>query len=298
MADKSELLEMAKALYQFKATIAKTLSFRDGEHFLIYQASTKQRNWWQVINNKAQVGYVPSNYVVSVQVAPNVVIKFIDECVSVLRKESDKAGGVLSNDRQELLLKLVEKKGKIERNLEEMEEAPQPPDFMGSPTSCSSASRISPPLMFHQPVRPAQSAPVVSDARDDILIVEKIVERFEKNEKKTPEKPKKPEKIIITQKPAVPPKNDIKIEKHEKREKVEKHERTEKVVENPEPKKIVSEIKGQVGPSLAEARKSITSISSEIEEIRNFSRKNSSQDNEVINEETVYHLVEQVNFTL
>lgn len=279
MADKSELLEMAKALYQFKATIAKTLSFRDGEHFIIYQASTKQRNWWQVINNKAQVGYVPSNYVISVQVSPNSVIKFIDECIAVLRKESDKADGCLSNDRQELLLKLIERKERVEKSLIEKEEAPQPPDFLGSPTSCSSASRISPPLILHshQPVRPAQSAPVISETKDEILRVEK----FEKLEKIPPNIPKKPEKILLSPKPAIPPKSEPKIE-------------------NTEVQKTVSQISGQVGPTLAESRKSISSISSEIEErieeIRNLNlrRKSSSHDNEVINEETVYQLVEQV----
>lgn len=63
-----EHYEMLKALYDFEATFAKTLSFREGDHFIFHQTNTKQRNWWQVVNNKAQVGYIPSNYVTTVKV--------------------------------------------------------------------------------------------------------------------------------------------------------------------------------------------------------------------------------------
>jgi hypothetical protein len=64
----SELFEILKALYDFKATFAKTLSFRENDIFILHQVNTKQRNWWQVVNSKGQVGYVPSNYVTAVQV--------------------------------------------------------------------------------------------------------------------------------------------------------------------------------------------------------------------------------------
>lgn len=59
---------MLKALYDFKATFAKTLSFQESDMFILYQANTKQRNWWQVVNSNGQVGYVPSNYVTTIQV--------------------------------------------------------------------------------------------------------------------------------------------------------------------------------------------------------------------------------------
>ncbi|KAL0271998.1 UNVERIFIED_CONTAM: hypothetical protein PYX00_005141 [Menopon gallinae] len=107
MVEKGDHLEMAKALYQFKATIAKTLSFREGEYFIIYEPTTKQRNWWQVINSKAQVGYVPSNYVMSMKVSPEYLCRFIDDCISVLRRERDESDGCLPSERQEVLLKLL-----------------------------------------------------------------------------------------------------------------------------------------------------------------------------------------------
>lgn len=59
---------MLKALYDFKATFAKTLSFRENEHFILHQTNTKQRNWWQVVNSMGQLGYIPSNYVTTVKV--------------------------------------------------------------------------------------------------------------------------------------------------------------------------------------------------------------------------------------
>jgi len=51
----SGLLEVARALYPFTATVPKTLSFREHEQFLIYHPSTKEKNWWQVVNTRAQV---------------------------------------------------------------------------------------------------------------------------------------------------------------------------------------------------------------------------------------------------
>lgn len=60
---------MLKALFDFEATLVKTLSFTEGEFFYLHQHSTKQRNWWHVINRKGQVGFVPSNYVAVVKVS-------------------------------------------------------------------------------------------------------------------------------------------------------------------------------------------------------------------------------------
>jgi hypothetical protein len=66
---------MLKALYNFKATFAKTLSFQENDIFILHQVNTKQRNWWQVVNSMGQVGYVPSNYVTTIQVKDTLVVK-------------------------------------------------------------------------------------------------------------------------------------------------------------------------------------------------------------------------------
>ncbi|CAH2073694.1 unnamed protein product, partial [Iphiclides podalirius] len=59
--------DMLKALYDFEATLAKTLSFTEGEFFYLQQTNSKQRNWWHVVNRKGHVGFVPSNYVASIK---------------------------------------------------------------------------------------------------------------------------------------------------------------------------------------------------------------------------------------
>nr|CAD7403582.1 unnamed protein product [Timema cristinae]CAD7430086.1 unnamed protein product [Timema monikensis] len=69
MGDNEEgKFEMLKAMYDFKATFAKTLSFHENDIFILHHANTKNRNWWQVVNSLGQVGYVPSNYVTPVKV--------------------------------------------------------------------------------------------------------------------------------------------------------------------------------------------------------------------------------------
>jgi len=73
--------EMVKALYDFKTTFAKTLSFRQGEYFILLQRDIKQKNWWQVVNKDGYLGYIPSNYVMPIKVqshlSRNISIKSI-----------------------------------------------------------------------------------------------------------------------------------------------------------------------------------------------------------------------------
>ncbi|XP_067013457.2 NCK-interacting protein with SH3 domain isoform X2 [Anabrus simplex] len=102
--------EMLKAMYDFKATFAKTLSFKENDLFILHHANTKQRNWWQVINSKGQVGYVPSNYVTVIQVSPQFLVEFLERCLESLREESARSGDCLPPDRQELLLRLLERR--------------------------------------------------------------------------------------------------------------------------------------------------------------------------------------------
>lgn len=59
---------MLKALYDFQAVYPKTISFDEGEHFILYQTSARQRNWWQVVSMKGAIGFVPSNYVMKIKV--------------------------------------------------------------------------------------------------------------------------------------------------------------------------------------------------------------------------------------
>ncbi|XP_011500220.1 PREDICTED: NCK-interacting protein with SH3 domain isoform X2 [Ceratosolen solmsi marchali] len=129
-----ENYEMLKALYDFKATFAKTLSFRENEHFVLYQSQTKERNWWQVVNSEGQVGYIPSNYVTTIKVHPQFLIDFLDNATECLRANGDKPNVSPNMDKQDLLLRLIEKKHQAELGRRPKKQAPLPPDF-GSTTS-------------------------------------------------------------------------------------------------------------------------------------------------------------------
>lgn len=64
----AESFEMLKALYDFTAVYPKTISFDEGEYFILHQTSARQRNWWQVVSMKGNIGFVPSNYVMKLKV--------------------------------------------------------------------------------------------------------------------------------------------------------------------------------------------------------------------------------------
>jgi hypothetical protein len=124
---------MLKALYDFKATFSKTLSFQENEHFVLYQSHTKEKNWWQVVNSNGQVGYIPSNYVTTIKVHPQFLIDFLDNATEILRTNSDKYNVSPNIDKQDLLLRLLEKKHQAELGRRPKKQAPLPPDF-GSTT--------------------------------------------------------------------------------------------------------------------------------------------------------------------
>ncbi|XP_053981640.1 NCK-interacting protein with SH3 domain [Hylaeus anthracinus] len=124
-----ENYEMLKALYDFKATFAKTLSFQEGDYFILYQTNTKQRNWWQVVNRDGLIGYIPSNYVTTVKVPSQTLIQFLEDCIANVKTETKKQTGSLQLDKQDLLLRLIEKKRQAESNKKTKKQAPMPPDF-------------------------------------------------------------------------------------------------------------------------------------------------------------------------
>ena len=124
--------EMLKALYDFKATFAKTISFQKGDYFVLYQTSTKQKNWWQVVNRDGLIGYIPSNYVSTVKVSCQVFVEYLEDCIENVKAETKKQTGSLLLDKQDLLLKLIEKKRQAESHRKAKKQAPMPPDFASS----------------------------------------------------------------------------------------------------------------------------------------------------------------------
>ncbi|KAJ2952666.1 hypothetical protein O0L34_g7004 [Tuta absoluta] len=116
--------EMLKALYDFDATLAKTLSFTEGEYFFLHQTNTKQRNWWHVVNRKGQVGFVPSNYVATIKVEPEFFLTFLNDCLKSLNDTG------MASQKQDLVSRLNEKKKQIQSCLKRQAKkppAPKPP---------------------------------------------------------------------------------------------------------------------------------------------------------------------------
>ena len=100
---------MLKALYDFNATFAKTLTFQENDHFIFYHNHSKKKNWWQVVNAKGQVGYIPSNYITLIKVHPQFLINFLDDAINYLLNNNDKQN-CSSVDKRELIQKLIEKR--------------------------------------------------------------------------------------------------------------------------------------------------------------------------------------------
>lgn len=104
---------MLHSLYDFKATYAKTLSFKTNEYFILHQTNTKHKNWWEVINERGEMGFIPSNYVENVTVNPSFYLKFLDNCLDHLRN-SDTPSECTIGDRNEVILRLKEIKRQVE----------------------------------------------------------------------------------------------------------------------------------------------------------------------------------------
>ncbi|XP_063378241.1 NCK-interacting protein with SH3 domain [Cydia fagiglandana] len=149
--------EMLQALYDFEATLAKTLSFTEGEFFYLQQQNVKQRNWWHVVNRKGQVGFVPSNYVATVKVEPEFFLAFLSSCIKSLNEDN-----AMSGQKQELLARLSEKKKQLQiltRPQNKKAQAPKPPPRLDDATP---PNGVSPSF----DLRPVVSQQYISEERD------------------------------------------------------------------------------------------------------------------------------------
>ncbi|KAL3267784.1 hypothetical protein HHI36_006913 [Cryptolaemus montrouzieri] len=106
-------LDMLHSLYDFKATYAKTLSFRNNEYFILNQSNLKKKNWWEVINEKGETGYIPSNYVETVTVNPSFYLHFIENCLENLKRNVDSVN--TTADKKEIAKKMKKIKAQIEQ---------------------------------------------------------------------------------------------------------------------------------------------------------------------------------------
>lgn len=111
-------LDMLRSMYDFKATYAKTLSFKANEYFILHQTVTKHKNWWEVINERGEMGFVPSNYVETITVSPGFYLQYLDNCMESIKNEEISPEYAMGT-RKEVLLRLKEMKRQIE-NLPEV----------------------------------------------------------------------------------------------------------------------------------------------------------------------------------
>lgn len=165
---------MLKALYDFNATFAKALTFQENDHFIFYHGQTKKKNWWQVINGKGQVGYIPSNYITSIKVHPQFLINFLDDAIEFLRT-SDGKQNCSSVDKQELLLKLIEKKQLAELCKKNKKQAPLPPDF-GSTTPDKEISDFN----YEERLKSKSSESIHSQAHSEVIIIKGPLKEYKK----------------------------------------------------------------------------------------------------------------------
>ncbi|CAO1398742.1 unnamed protein product [Diamesa tonsa] len=123
---------MLKALYEFQAVYPKTISFEENEFFILHQTSARQRNWWQVVNERGNIGFVPSNYVQKIKVEPSFLQEFLESSIEALKGSSEKEiNNIIA--REQLISNLLEKKvnlekiisGEFEQKPQEIEEIPE-----------------------------------------------------------------------------------------------------------------------------------------------------------------------------
>uniref|UniRef100_A0A182KBA9 SH3 domain-containing protein n=1 Tax=Anopheles christyi TaxID=43041 RepID=A0A182KBA9_9DIPT len=175
MSQDAESFEMLKALYDFTAVYPKTISFDEGEYFILHQTSARQRNWWQVVSMKGNIGFVPSNYVMKLKVNPLFLNGFLESSIESLRLSTEKEiNGIIG--REELISRLVEKKRMLEKMLKyeltDSESEPPSPIKMSNghlkqqhDGSSERTAQLKNGPQRHSPPAPSEQQPVMQTAK-------------------------------------------------------------------------------------------------------------------------------------
>ncbi|XP_050310119.1 NCK-interacting protein with SH3 domain [Anthonomus grandis grandis] len=106
-------LDMLHSLYDFKATYAKTISFKANDFFILQQTNTKHKNWWEVINERGDLGYIPSNYVETVTVSPTFYVKFLENALENIKRKDNEIMAV--EKRNDIIVRLKELRKQVEQ---------------------------------------------------------------------------------------------------------------------------------------------------------------------------------------
>ncbi|CAG9773992.1 unnamed protein product [Ceutorhynchus assimilis] len=101
-------LEMVYSLYDFKATHAKTISFKASQLFILDQTKTEPKKWWEVIDEQGNIGYIPSNYVKTIKISPEFYIKFLNKAIENLKRRDNE-------DTTQTMARIMELKNQAEK---------------------------------------------------------------------------------------------------------------------------------------------------------------------------------------
>lgn len=106
---------MLRSLYDFTPTYAKTLGFKENDYFILHSTITKHKNWWEVMNEIGEIGYVPSNYVEEVAASPAFYLQFVDKCIDSVKRNQSSRELPASLNKKELLNRLRQMKINVEQ---------------------------------------------------------------------------------------------------------------------------------------------------------------------------------------
>ncbi|XP_065155397.1 NCK-interacting protein with SH3 domain [Atheta coriaria] len=121
---KMDNLEMLRSLYDFQATYTKTLTFKSNDYFILHQTTTKHKNWWEVINEHGEMGYIPSNYVEAQNVTPSFYNQWLENVIDYVSR-NEIPPQYLSSNKKELLTRLKDMKRKLDHSTNENGTGPE-----------------------------------------------------------------------------------------------------------------------------------------------------------------------------
>lgn len=108
---------MYRALYEYKNRMPEYLSFKAGDQFTILDRTNK--DWLLAQNGMGQIGYVPYNYIKSVKMMPEEVLKFIDWSIEAIHLQvTGEQGGQYSSQQRTNLQLLVKHRSELAVDLQ------------------------------------------------------------------------------------------------------------------------------------------------------------------------------------
>lgn len=96
---------MLRSLYDFDGTHKGTLRFKMNDYFILQHKTPKHKNWWEVVNEKGEIGLVPMNYVEQINVSKIFFIQFLEHSINYVAEHYVQEGNI-SCERIDMIHKL------------------------------------------------------------------------------------------------------------------------------------------------------------------------------------------------